>query len=167
MRVTFDGDINDVLNQIIAFLDAFSGTADVSPEVETVAEEPAPKPKRKRRTKAEMEVDKAEEAPAEEPAPSRRRRTETEEAPAEEAAPSRRRTGPPADAVTAVTPPESGDLSDEEITRAASAAAGVILSKGVKEILEQFGVGNDISQLDQDRRREFVDMLNDAIAEVE
>jgi|ETNvirnome_2_300_1030623.scaffolds.fasta_scaffold05885_5 hypothetical protein len=81
------------------------------------------------------------------------------EAPVEEPAKkSRRKTNRPA---AKVTPKADPGLSDADVAKAASLAAGTIKPKVVKEILSQFGVAN-VNKLEGDQRQEFIDLLKEA-----
>jgi len=46
--------------------------------------------------------------------------------------------------------------------RSASSAAALITPNEVKKVLEQFCTAN-VADLDQDQRREFIDLLDDAV----
>ncbi len=45
-------------------------------------------------------------------------------------------------------------ISDQEVANAASVGAQHLAPKVVSEILEEFGVGNNVADLDQEQRRE-------------
>ncbi len=119
-----------------------------------------------------------EEIDAAEPAPRRRRRAAPE---AEEKSTGRRRrrSGPAEDPTSApaverkgrrtkdVSPAEQGtadEITDRDVSKAASEGAQDISPKAVRGILDQFAVSN-VADLDQGQRREFIDLIRDAIEE--
>jgi len=139
-----------------------------------------PSPGKKRRTKVEIAKDKADEAAEQTeaqdaaetattedpPAPSRRRGVAQPEAPTDKPASRRRGVAIEDMAVTKVTPPEDaeGNISDADVTKAASHAAQKITPRVVKEILAEFGTANT-ADLDQEQRQEFVERLNAEMAD--
>lgn len=62
---------------------------------------------------------------------------------------------------TTTSPSEDDEITDADLSKACSAAARVILPKGVMEILGEFGVENSQSIAQKDRR-EFLDALKEA-----
>ena len=58
--------------------------------------------------------------------------------------------------------PVSDEITDADLSKAASIAAGEITPLKVTAILEQFGVGQ-VSELKDEQRREFLDLLDEAI----
>lgn len=54
----------------------------------------------------------------------------------------------------------SDDVSDEDLTKAASQAASVVGAPAVMDVLEEFGAAQ-VSDLDQEQRREFLGKLKD------
>ncbi|KKL63398.1 hypothetical protein LCGC14_2175480, partial [marine sediment metagenome] len=58
--------------------------------------------------------------------------------------------------------PVSDNITDADLTKAASIGAETITPAKVMEILEQFGVG-DVSKLEGESRREFLDMIDTAV----
>ena len=59
---------------------------------------------------------------------------------------------------------EEGGITDADLSKAASEAAMAVPPDAVKEIISQFGV-EDMRKLDQGQRREFLDLLKDAVKE--
>ena len=57
---------------------------------------------------------------------------------------------------------DADEISDADLSKAASQGASEITPKGVMEILEQFGV-EKVEQLEGGQRREFLDLVNEAI----
>ncbi len=149
---------------------------------ETVAEEA--KPKRKRRSKAEMKAARAAEeeektdASTDEAPKGRRRRAaaasesgaaaKTEDGEGTGRRRRRRRgavaenpTEAPANTSTTKSPSDE-ELTDADMAKVASEAARVLTPNVVTEVLEQFGV-RFVGDLDQEQRRELVDLLKDKI----
>lgn len=58
-----------------------------------------------------------------------------------------------------------GGLTDEDVTKAASLAAQILMPIGVTAILEQFGVSH-VGELSQEQRREFCDLLTLAVGQL-
>ena len=106
--------------------------------------------------------------PAEEPKKTRRRRgVRTGEATTDTATDSgngrRRRRGKAAPAEEAPAEEVSDEISDADVSRAASQAAEVITPQEVTAVLESFGVAS-VGELDQAQRREFLDTLNERMS---
>lgn len=57
---------------------------------------------------------------------------------------------------------ESEEITDADLSKAASEAARTITPKGVVEVLKMFSVSY-LGDLDQAQRREFIDLLNEAV----
>ena len=137
MKITFEGTYLSIIEEMLVFADAQHTVALQQPIPEDTPEE---KPKAtKRKTKFTITKRTEMEAPVEEPAKK-----------------SRRKTGKPA-----AKPKADDGLSDADVAKAASLAAGIIEPKGVKKILEQFGVAN-VNKLEDDQRQEFIDLLKEA-----
>jgi len=114
-------------------------------------------------------------SPSDEPAPRRRRRgkaaadptqesTSAEGAGGEETTTRRRgRRASTKSEAPASSPSDDSEISNADLTKAASEAAAVITPRGVKEIMADFDV-DDLRKLeDQDVRRRFINKLQDAI----
>ena len=110
----------------------------------------APKPRRRRSASKPAKDKEADAGGASDtkakdtPKPRRRRRSEAK---AEEL---EKEVGP--------APEGTADITDEELTKSASAAARKITPKGVKDILAEFGA-EAVGDLPQDVRQEFLDRL--------
>lgn len=106
--------------------------------------------------------------PEDKPAPAKRKPGRPRKTPEPEAtepeAPKTgsRRRGVRAKAEEPAPAESAGELTDEDVTKAASLAAEALMPKGVTEILTQFGTG-DLKALDQGQRREFMDLLTMAV----
>ena len=157
-------------------------------------DEPLQKPRRRRRSKAEMaearneEAQAAEEAdahPEEEPPRRRRRRAVADEAePAsqgeDDPPTSRRRRRRPATEEDNPKPKRHrftgkqgsshGDtvdeITDRDVSKAASDGAQELTPAAVRGILDQFGVAN-VGDLDQEQRCEFIDMVEQAVEDAD
>ena len=70
----------------------------------------------------------------------------------------------PAKAATSVGTDVGLEISDRDVGKAASAAAQTLTPKVVQNIKGEYGVDN-VAQLDQDQRREFIDQLNGLLEE--
>jgi len=70
----------------------------------------------------------------------------------------------PAKAATSVGTDVGLEISDRDVGKAASAAAQTLTPKVVQKIKGEYGVDN-VAQLDQDQRREFIDQLNGLLEE--
>lgn len=161
---------------------AFNGepSQTVSPPADGSVEVAKPKPKRRRRrTKAEMadaaqaETAEAKAAPEEAAPFTSRRRTATTE-PAEPTQRRRRTPGPTDAAPSAAAPtedptttastasPSNDEVTDNDVVKAASAAAEQLTPDVVMAVLEEFGV-NNVGMLDQDARRDFISVLDQKV----
>lgn len=196
MKITFEGSVDEVVEQIAAFI----GLTAVRHENEVVRPAVEEKPeKTKRRTR------KPKEEPADEkvenddkgagdggtdtpkPRTSRRRTNRKNAVGGDSDAASggsdkasdpvdsgsggkgtgtrtrRRRTTKPAETdAQETTEPVSAGLTDADVAKAASAAAAVLTPKVVKDVLKQFGTAS-VNDLDQNQRREFVDLLDEKV----
>ncbi len=141
--------------------DVQAAAQEVQEEID--AAEPAPRRRRKGAPEPDTQAE-------DDPARRRRRRS----APAEDptTAPtagrkrrSRRGNGSSTDAdespVDSPTPVDS-EITDRDVSKAASEGAQEIGPKAVRGILDQFGVSN-VADLDQGQRREFIGLIDDAI----
>lgn len=180
---------NLTMEEARAVIGAASGVSTVhlsAPSVREVAEEEQlQKPRRRRRTKAEMkevraeeqlECQTAEEQEAEaEVEPKRRRRRRpaavAEENTTEEGKKRRRRRGtvipeddPPKRRRRSTANKEPDEITDRDVSKAASEGAQELTPAAVRGILDQFGVAN-VGDLDQSQRCEFIDMVDQAIVD--
>tara|TARA_R110000787_G_scaffold97868_3_gene201604 strand:- start:4574 stop:5002 length:429 start_codon:yes stop_codon:yes gene_type:complete len=141
MKISFEGEVADVVTEVIAFLTYIAAEAVVTdqpiPDIE-----PEEKPKRRDRPRKEEPVA---ETSSQDP----------EAEPVEEEKPTRRRGRPKTNGAAAP------DISDADVAKAASQAASRITPKAVTAVLEEFGVGT-VNDLDQAQRQEFMDRLDAA-----
>tara|TARA_Y100000310_G_scaffold25627_2_gene24534 strand:- start:9696 stop:10154 length:459 start_codon:yes stop_codon:yes gene_type:complete len=145
MKVIFEGDVATVRRQMEQWLGepVVTGVG-THPILVPPAEPDAPAPAKRK--------------------PGRPRKTPEPEPTPEPEAPKAgsRRRGVRAKAEEPAPPASEGELTDEDVTKAASLAAETLMPKGVTEILTQFGTG-DLKALDQGQRREFCDLLTMAV----
>ena len=116
-----------------------------------------PKKTRKRQLKKKAAAKKAKAEPVED-APAE------PETPVEKPKKGSRRRGngaanPAAQAVTSVGVNTGSEISDRDVSKAASNAASVLTPIVVKGVKSEYGV-TSVGELDQDQRREFIDRLN-------
>ena len=164
----------------------------ITSDISTEADQPK-KPRRQRRTKAEMAEAKAMDAEAadegdavdEDAKPRRhRRRPATEENVTEEEPRRRRRRSPPEDSpkpgrrrrMSSVgkndkpdpdyDPSDKDEITDRDVSKAASEGAAELTPAAVRGILDQFAVAN-VGELDQGQRREFIDMVEQTIEDAD
>lgn len=192
MNLTFHGTtLKDVADQLYSFL-ADIGYGDVGDTPAAPGTEPETPPKRKRRTKAEMEAARAD-PPTEESEPpsssSRRRRTaQSTSGTTSDEKPTRRRRGAkatenPTDTAetatassrrkrgtrsnrSATTASSPSDIKDADLAKACSSLASVTNPGVVKELMEEFKVGN-VAELEGDARQAFLGTVNERIDEEE
>lgn len=167
MQVTFVGStLQDILKDMAEFT---GGVVGVNENTTTAAQDAAAKdekPKRTRRAKKDAEP-KAEDKTEEKPKRTRRTKKDTEEKPAdegksaEEEAPkrSRRRTAAEPD------PEPSTDISDVELSTAASNGAETLTPDGVMEIIASYDGVKDVSDIPQEDREQFLSIV-DAACEI-
>lgn len=129
-----------------------------APDVDAAA---APAGRRGRRSRVASEA-------AEAPAKPVRRRGKKQEDKGDASPPSAptagrrsKKKGSSAELAKAAKSPSKDDVSDEDLTKAASQAAASIGAPAVMDILDEFGV-DEVRSLNQDQRREFVAKLADA-----
>jgi len=150
MKISFTGEYADVLVEMTEFLaDAKQGAVVVPASRDT----------------AEAEMDTVAEAVDAEPEPKK--------APAKKSAKPSKRKGPPKGLSREVcdqpldengnkpaqeAPAETSDITNADLAKAASHAAGQITPARVKETLEHFGVSK-VQELVGDQRQEFLDDL--------
>ncbi len=112
-----------------------------------------------------------EESTTEEEPRRRRRRSAPEDSPSTALPAGRRRRGrstsDTAPTVDAGSPSGGKDeITDRDVSKAASEGAAELTPAAVRGILDQFAVAN-VGELDQEQRREFIDMVEDAIADAD
>lgn len=164
MKLSFEGeDLTAITLQVIAYLKGqqallaaeapvVSRDTTPEPEAEEPVEEEKPKTSRRRRGNGEDKEEPKVKAKKKKAAPKK-----------SSAKPSSRRKGNgPAAAATSVGENVGDEITDQDVSKAASAAAQVITPKGVKDVLKEFGVAG-VQELDQGQRREFIDNLNGKI----
>ncbi len=138
--------------------DVQAAAQEVQEEID--AAEPAPRRRRKGAPEAEAEEKstgrrRRRSAPAEDPTDAppagRRRRGSRKGSPISADA------GQSEDPVD--SPPPEDEITDRDVSKAASEGAQELTPAIVREVLDQFGVGN-VADLDQGQRREFIDMID-------
>jgi len=146
-------------------IEADKAAAEAEKDDDGVADEPdeeePPKRTRRRRSTKDSDDDAGD---ADKPARSRRSRRsnsssdDEKDGDKDEKKPSRRRRR----SSKKEEAPDDDEISDADLAKAISGAAEVIGSKGAKAILGKLDC-KKVSELHQDERQEFLDMLNDAI----
>lgn len=179
MKVTFEGTIDEVLDQVTLF--ALSSTRITQEAVRDGKTEEAPGPSsdarrgpRRSEPAQEPEADGSSDETGvgggSDDQSTRRGRSSASRAgrssdASEDKPVSKRGKKKAAEPVEEVVAEDQDDgFTDEDLTKAASEAADAITPAKVKEILDQFGVGF-VGELDGDSRAEFIDLLDTAVKE--
>jgi len=75
----------------------------------------------------------------------------------------RRRPGRPKKEPEPEPEEEDDEISDEDLMKACSRAGKAITPAGVREIIEAYGVGDNVRDLTQEQRLEFIDTLDQEV----
>lgn len=175
MKVTFEGTIDEVLDQVTLF--ALSSTRITQEAVRDGKTEEAPGPSSDAR-RGPRRSEPAQEPEAAGSADETSVGGDSDDQPVRSGRSSASRAGRSSDASEdkpvskrgkeeakePVVEVKDDGFTDEDLTKAASEAADTITPAKVKEILDQFGVGF-VGELDGDNRAEFIDLLDTAVKE--